>query len=358
VYVPLSGNRPEYLRMLYDTLMAWQYHGAFTAGVYFERVLWDVERLQRMHDQADWVILFDRTLDKSLFETLTPGGVKLIDYYPSLPGGYKMSVSSRRTDAVEWQLAQVLRQFFPDEQLDVHHVAQEMLDTLSEFASGLLLKTLGGGSLAQEMLGLYATYLSLIAEDEFVTNRDWLIPLDDYQSWFGRRTQRGRRADLLVLHNPTPDVLRLVAVESKWYKRDIGKGFTQDEFGKDGQMRTTVTSLRSLFDPVQDRLDRHYWQKMLASLLDTAPNPWESFRERLGTGKWTLEVDGIVYVHQYEQRDLDRLRARNEEWQSEVVSYLTYPADELYFSLGPDVQRLRLKARDEIVQLLAQGGKK
>jgi len=207
------------------------------------------------------------------------------------------------------------------------------------------------------LLGLYATYLSLIAEGEFAPDRDWLIPLDDYQDWFGRRTQRGRRADLLVLRNPAPGVLRLVGVESKWYKSDVAKYFVDNEFGKDGQMRATVTNLRDLFDPIQDRLDKHYWQKTLASLLDAAPGSWDSFRKQLGTDQWSLEVDGIVYVHQYEERDADGLRTRNEGLLVEVASYLDFPADEPYFRLGPGVRRLRLKARDEIVRLFVQAGK-
>jgi len=356
VYVPFSGDRPEYLRMLYDSLMAWQHQSKFHEGVYFERVHWDANRLQRLHDYADWVLLFDRSLDKSLFGSLTQTGVRLIDYYPNLPGGYKMSISSRRTGAVEWQLVQVLQQFFPPQEINAHQVAAEILDTLSGFASGLLLKTLGGGSLAQELLGLYATYLALIAEGEFVVGQDRLIPLDDYQGWFGRRTQRGRRADLMVLRNPRPNVLRLVAVESKWYKSDVGPTFVKGEFGQGGQMRTTVTTLRDLFDPAQDRLDKHYWQKMLASLLDTAPNCWDSFRQRLGNGEWSLEVDGLVYVHQYEERDPSRLSARNEELLAETAEFLAFPAGQRCFCLGPNARRLRLKPRGEIVRLFAEAG--
>lgn len=353
VYVPLSGDRPEYLRMLYDSLMGWQCRHAFAPGAYVERVQWDVERLQRLHDDADWVILFDRTLDKAMFASLTDSGVRLIDYYANLPGGYQMSVSSGRTDAVKWQLGQVLQQFFPGSELKVRAVAERMLECLSSFASGLLLKTLGGGSLAQELLGLYATYLWLIAEGEFVRGQDQLIPLDDYQSWFGRRTQRGRRADLLVLKNPAPDTVHLLAVESKWYKSDIGKGFVQDEFGPEGQMRTTVTSLRSLFDPRQERLDKDYWRKMLASLLDSAPPSWDPFRQAFGKQAWRLEVDGIVYVHQYQNRDAAGLLAYNDTLNDQVAQCIAFPADNPYFALGSDARRLRLKSRDEIVSLFS-----
>ena len=54
---------------------------------------------------------------------------------------------------MKWQLGQVLQQFFPGGELKAREVADQMLDCLSSFASGLLLKTLGGGSLAQELLG-------------------------------------------------------------------------------------------------------------------------------------------------------------------------------------------------------------
>jgi hypothetical protein len=353
VYVPLSGDQPEYLRMLYDSLMAWQYRQTFGEGAYVERVRWDTQRLERLHDDADWVILFDRTLDKAMFASLTSSDVRLIDYYANLPGGYQMSVSSRRTDAVKWQLAQVLQQFFPGSELKASDVAEQMLDCLSSFASGLLLKTLGGGSLAQELLGLYATYRALIAEGEYVLGQDQLIPLDDYQGWFGRRTQRGRRADLLVLRNPAPDTLSLVAVESKWYKSDVGKGFVRDEFADGGQMRTTVTNLRSLFDPAQERLDKDYWQKTLAALLDVAPSSWSSFRQALGKQAWRLEVDGIVYVHQYQNRDTAALRVYNDTLDDQVRQCITYPADSAFFALDANARRLRLRSREEIVGLFS-----
>jgi hypothetical protein len=185
-----------------------------------------------------------------------------------------------------------------------------------------------------------------------VPGQDWLIPLDDYQGWFGRRTRRGRRADLMVLRNPAPGILRLVAVESKWYKQSIGKGFVRDEFGEDGQMRTTVTSLRSLFDPAQDRLDKDHWQRTLSSLLEAAPDFWACFRERT---EWSLEIDGIVYVHQYDEEERDRLRARSEGLLAEIAEHVTFPAAEQFFCRGPSVNRLRVKGRDEIIRLLTHG---
>jgi hypothetical protein len=350
VYVPLAGDRPEYMRLLWDSLCAWAKNGSFTEGAYYERVLWDARRLEQLHHQADWVILMDRTLDKSLFRTLAAEKVKLIDFYPSLPGGYRLSVSSRRVEAVEWQLVQVLQQFFGHD-LDLRRVAREMLETLAEFASGLLLKTLGGGSLAQELLGLYATYKALIAEHRLVPGHDWLIPLDDYQHWFGRRTQRGRRADLLVLRTPAPNRLEMLAVESKWYKQAVSAGFVEDEFGPGGQLRTAVVSLRSLFDPRQDRLDRDYWRKTLSSLIEDAPPRWTQFRQSLGDTQWELVVDGRVYVHQYTEQDAASLSQREQELQMEVAKRISPQGDGLYFGL-PNFQRLRLESYPGLVELL------
>ncbi len=352
VYVPLSGGNPEYLRLLWDSLTAWTSSGVFKQGVYYEQVHWDVGALQHLHQRADWVILFDRTLDRSLFEErLAPAGIKLIDFYPNLPGGYRLAVSSRRVDAVEWQLVQVLHQFFALSGLNLRTVANQMLSSLIGFASGLLLKTLGGGSLAQELLGLYATYRALIADGELVPGRDQLIPLDNYQHWFGRRTQRGRRADLLVVRKPTAKSVEMVAVESKWYKQAIGPGFVADEFAAGGQLRTTVESLRSLFDPQMPRLDRDYWQRTLQALLDDAPHHWAPFQHALASGQWQLDVDGIVYVHQYMENDAAVIAQRESALALLVQQYVAEQGATLY-SLGPAFRRLRITSFPQLVDLL------
>lgn len=366
VYVPLEGSKPEALRLVYDSLTVSVRDGAIKSGAYYERVRWDAAALQQLHRRADWVILFDRTLEKALFDELRQGGVKLIDYYPSLRGGYRMSVSSSRTEAVKRQLVQVL-QGFSEEALDLSHVADYMLQTLATFASGLLLKTLGGGSLAQELLGLYATYLALIDEGELNPATDWLIPLDDHQDWFGRRTRHGSRADLLVLRSRTPSRLELLAVESKWYKQIQDRGFVTAEFGPpvgdglgqrcpdddpEGQMGTTVTSLRRLFDPRQHRLDRDYWQRTLRALVDSSPHAClTAFKQQFTSNHWQLDVDGIVYVHQYEERDAQAL-AQREVRLGEDVRAAIGPLDDLYYHHGTGKLRLRLNSRPAIVRLL------
>ena len=356
VYAPMDGSRPELMRLLVDSLLAWSTQGLGTEGAYYERVRWDAESLKSLHDRADWVLLFDRTIEKALFKELEPKKIKLIDFYSGLRGGYRLSVSSRRTDAVQWQLAQVLQQFFGDSGLDLQHVAGQMLDTLAGFASGLLLKTLGGGSLAQELLGLYATYLSLMRDGEFNPQCDWLIPLDDYQGWFGRRTQIGRRADLLVLRCLDATQLEMLAVESKWYTQHVSREFVVKEFGKDGQLRSAVSTLHSLFDPAQQRLDRDYWQRMLASLLDGAPPAWDTFRQLFHDVPWSLSVDGMVYVHQYSETDSQRLRQRagelNDLVREQVGVQRQSPS---LFARGQDYKRLRLQSFPELVALFKGG---
>ena len=254
IFTPLK-EKPEYLRMLADTLFSWiekdDDRNPFPAeGVaYFELVSWDASALAQAHNGADWVILFDRHLDKNLFQQQPFQDISLIDFYPQLPGGYKLSVSSGRKEAVAWQLRQVLRQF----DLDMDGLPQQIIDSLKVFAGGLLLKTLGGGSLAQELLGLYATFQQLKADSLFIPTQDWLIPLDNYQSWFGRRTQSGCRADLLVVRRYDQQTLEMIAVESKWYSRAVDSGFVKDEFGEDGQLWVAVKNLSELFDPQQPR---------------------------------------------------------------------------------------------------------
>lgn len=348
VYVPIAGNGPEMLRLLYDSLVASVQQSGFSEGVYYEIVRWDAKALHRLHNQADWVILFDRTLDKAFFEQeLTKEGIKLIDFYTNLRGGYRLSVSSQRIEAVKWQLVQVLQQFFYRDDLDFNKVAENMLDSLAGFASGLLLKTLGGGSLTQELLGLYATYLSLLDEKVYIPNQDLLVPLDNYQNWFGRRTQRGRRADLMVLRNRSSKRLELIAVESKWYK-NLNSNIVFDEFGPDGQLRHTVRSLRSLFDPHQDRLDKSYWQRTLQGILNEAP---DELRHIAQDNDMNLRVDGFVYVHQYTMEDQTALTNTANELNDRVKEFISSSDASDYFGLGPAEQRLKMKSYPELVSL-------
>lgn len=351
VYIPFAGDKPEYLRMLHDVLTASVLEKTFVLNLYYERVRWDGNALRQLHHQADWVILFDRTLDKSFFaKELASAGIRLIDFYSNLPGGYRLAVSSRRTEAVKWQLVQVLGQFFPRSALNLNGVADRMLHDLTHFASGLLLKTLGGGSLAQELLGLYATYLYLKAENLYVPGKDFLIPLDNYQGWFGRRTQVGRRADLLVIRGHTSGRLEMTAVESKWYKNSVNHKFVHEEFGDNGQLTTTVKTLYSLFNPLQTRLDQNYWQRLLRNLLDEAP---EVIRQVVQKEHWTLKVDGMVTVHQYAQMDASALFKWQEEL-NQVARPLVATAGADHFWQGPEQKRLRLLSHPELVTLFTQ----
>ena len=351
VYIPFAGDKPEYLHMLHDVLSASVKKNTFAPELYYERVKWNGNALKQLHNQADWVILFDRTLDRSFFEKeLSAAGIRLIDFYSNLPGGYRLAVSSRRTEAVKWQLVQVLGQFFPRDALNLNDAADRMLNDLTRFASGLLLKTLGGGSLAQELLGLYATYLFLKAEKLYVPERDFLVPLDNYQSWFGRRTQSGRRADLLVVRGQAPNRLEMTAVESKWYKDNINPKFVHKEFGENGQLTTTVKTLHSLFNPLQTRLDQDYWQRLLYSLLDEAP---EVIQQVVQKEQWSLLVDGMVVVHQYAQEDNSTL-ASHEEALNRIARPMITETGANCFWRGPEQQRLHLISYPELVTLFSQ----
>lgn len=351
VYIPLAGDKPEYLRMLHDVLTASVKKNTFSLELYYERVKWDGNALKQLHQQADWVILFDRTLDRRFFEKeLSAAGIRLIDFYSNLAGGYRLAVSSRRTEAVKWQIVQVLGQFFQRAALNLNDAADRMLTDLTQFASGLLLKTLGGGSLAQELLGLYATYLYLKAERLYIPGQDYLIPLDNYQSWFGRRTQSGRRADLLVVRAHPSGRLEMTAVESKWYKYTVNNKFMHDEFDDGGQLTTTVETLHALFDPLQTRLDQNYWQRLLHSLLDEAP---EVIQQVMQNGSWELVVDGMVVVHQYAQKDKVAL-ANHEEGLNDVARPLIARAGMNHFWRGPQQKRLHLISYPELVTLFSQ----
>jgi hypothetical protein len=159
--------------------------------------------------------------------------------------------------------------------------------------------------------------------------------------------------DLLVLRQSGANELDMFAVESKWYKHRsaVGGAFVSGEFGENGQLRMAVATLRSLFDPQQDRLDKDYWQRTIRALLDKAPSHWQSFCNVMQAGGWNLRVDGLVYVHLYTEMDRSLVAQRALEFRDAVARYLNFPADERYFGLGANLDRLRLKSYPELAVL-------
>jgi hypothetical protein len=131
----------------------------------------------------------------------------------------------------------------------------------------------------------------------------------------------------------------------------VGSPFVDEEFGTNGQLRTTTFTLRSLFDPSQNRLDRDYWQRTLRELLDEAPPTWHPFAQTLRDRHWSLRVDGMVYVHQYNLRD-ERLVATRAADLGNRVHALLSDADNIYFGLGMAHNRLRLVSYPLIERLL------
>jgi hypothetical protein len=88
----------------------------------------------------------------------------------------------------------------------------------------------------------------------------------------------------------------------------------------------------------------------LAVLLDETPESWEPFRQSAQEMQWRLDVDGLVYVHQYAKQDAARLAQRQRELGVEVAKLIT-PQDTAYFSRGPSLNRLRLRSYPELVDL-------
>lgn len=115
-----------------------------------------------------------------------------------------------------------------------------------------------------------------------------------------------------------------------------------------------MRSLRELFDPRQTRLDRDYWSKVLAGLLRDAPAEWRTFCGNLGGAGWDLQVDGMVYVHQYAERDDKTLAEHIAALDTSVLKHISDDRG-MHFWRGPTFRRLQLTSYLDLVHLLGGG---
>ena len=312
VYAPAASDAQrekgfdhDPLSLTWYALTGWAQRGNAAATweeAYHETYEWDAALLERLHEEADWIVMLDRFLDRRFFDS-GPTEVKLIDFMGGLAGGYKLSVSSSRAHTVTLQLERAVRRCGVDLD-DPAGVAAAIVEQLAAFAGGLLLKCIGGGALVEELLGLYATYCQLEATKQL--DGVLLVPVDEHQHWFGRRTSSRRRADLLLIRRlEAATALEFMIVESKWRKPRLRVPDLRDMVRQIDDTRETLTEL---FAPQQPRLDDDFWRQELREVILTARRgqEWDEIANAVGVGNARIgEIAGRVFVHLHQFSDAD-----------------------------------------------------
>lgn len=225
----------------------------------------------QLHAVAHWVVTLDAFVGRDQIDALDDKpDVILVRPGVGKNESYTLLVSSSTgREFVVNRLARKLRNDlgFSDRDGDVDATAARLYDVGRHVVPGAVLRSLGLGRAANEVLGLVASRFVVEAIEAVDSDRSGLvvwISFDEQQNWFGQVTRT--RADIgrfaLYLNDAEGTIdIDILVVESKYRIRfEVGAAETQ--------LDRTTTLTREAFTPILGNDDSRFWLQELASAIE------------------------------------------------------------------------------------------
>lgn len=226
----------------------------------------DTELLDYMHQKFNWSFIIDRHLDKSLLKYISPQAQ--IIKYKSNAGkdkGLRTLVSSSKyirrlvneQDDHEYfdRLYQKFAGLLKSEQLN-RSIVHKAIERVKEISGGIVLRAIGPGKFAHELLAIYLSTEARVAEDgELVV---WAVC--DELPWFN---EAGRRPDLVrtsIRRAEDGIELRFELVELKFISHTI---FEQERYDAIKQVQAGLDLYHNRFDFSRNPSGAELWRKEL-----------------------------------------------------------------------------------------------
>lgn len=226
--------------------------------------------LEAIHKRTDWVVNLDSLLDKKILEEF---GANVIKYRKARHINRNLVVSSKaNTILLESHLIKKFKDFNVRESL-VKDAIIHIIKSANELSGDILLKAIGSGSFANEMLGLVLTKTILAGCS---SHDNILIYIDDYADWFLSSinseekllmTQNNVLADILSI-TPifTDDKLTTVyvdVVEAKFCNESNWTGHSKKSLQ---QTKDSFIQIKKVFEE-NDCFDKEYWLAKISDLI-------------------------------------------------------------------------------------------
>jgi S-DNA-T family DNA segregation ATPase FtsK/SpoIIIE len=161
--------------------------------------------LDAIHKRTDWVVNLDSLLDKKILEEF---GANVIKYRKARHINRNLVVSSKaNTILLESHLRKKFRNFNIHENL-IDNAVDNIIKSANELSGDILLKAIGKGHFANEMLGLVLTKTLLYGCSDY---DNILIYIDDYADWFLSSIDSEEKL-LLTQENVLADILLITPV--------------------------------------------------------------------------------------------------------------------------------------------------
>ncbi len=270
--------------------------------------------LEAIHKRTDWVINLDSLLDKKILEEF---GANVIKYRKARHINRNLVVSSKaNTILLESHLIKKFKDFNVKESV-VKSSVENIIKSANELSGDILLKAIGRGSFANEMLGLVLTKTII---EGLSSHNNILIYIDDYADWFLSSinseekllmTQNNVLADILsitpIFINNKLTTVYIDVVEAKFCNEANRAGHAKKSLQ---QTKDSYAQIKKVFGE-NDCFDKEYWLAKISDLIvETYHKSFvegltsEDIRNAIRLDKdITFIVRGMSYVFVHDHED-------------------------------------------------------
>ncbi|YCA45509.1 DNA translocase FtsK [Bacillus sp. JZ8] len=262
-----------------------------------------------MHRKFNWSVILDRYLDKTLL-IKTSGEANIIQYKPKVgkSNRFKLIVSSSKyiqklseqtTDFAYYdRLHRKLVSILKNEDIS-REVINEAVNKVKDISGSLVLKVIGRGKYAHEML---ATYLSTQRRTVDSEHKLQIWSICDDLPWF---SSNKRRPDLVLttLSRQEDEInISFELLELKFINHNI---FEKERFDALKQIKPGISLYNKLFNFEAEHLDTNHWKGELVQYFieksSYNPEHVELLKDlqHISLDKINVSVDGSVDVYCY-----------------------------------------------------------
>ena len=226
--------------------------------------------LEAIHKRTDWVINLDSLLDKKILEEF---GANVIKYRKARHINRNLVVSSKaNTILLESHLIKKFKDFNVKEEV-IKSSVEYIIKSANELSGDILLKAIGRGSFANEMLGLVLTKTIL---EGCTQQNNILIYIDDYADWFLSSVNSEEKL-LLSQSQTLADILSLTPVFIDDKLTTVYIDIIESKFcNTTNYLKHAKKSLEqtvALYEKIkkvygqEDYFDKEYWLAKIADLI-------------------------------------------------------------------------------------------
>lgn len=223
--------------------------------------------IDKMHVKFNWTMILDRYLDKTLL-TKTSAEANIIQYKPKVGKNseFKLMVSSSKyirkiseqvSDYAYYdRLHRKLVSIMKNENIS-RDVMVDAVNKVKDISGALVLKVIGRGKYAHEMI---ATYLTTNRREQHSSNKLQVWSLCDDLPWFANNKRRPDLVLTTIEKDNDQIFVDFELVELKFVNHNI---FDKERFDALKQIKSGISLYHNLFNFNNEQLDTDFWRSEL-----------------------------------------------------------------------------------------------